>query len=56
MNSNGDKIPVDQQHNQSLPEQKIALLEKQLACEKLRADAANLKPGTLAMLPATWQT
>ncbi len=41
MNSNGDKIPVDQQNNQGLLEQQIALLQKQLAWEKLRADALD---------------
>lgn len=41
MNGNGKKIPLDQHQIQDLPEQKIALLEKQLAWEKLRADALD---------------
>ena len=41
MNSNADKIPVDQQNNQGLLEERIALLEKQLAWEKLRSGALD---------------
>ncbi len=41
MNSNADKIPVDQQNNHELLQQQIAVLEKQLAWEKLRADALD---------------
>ena len=41
MNSNADKIPVDQQNNHELLQQRIAVLEKQLAWEKLRATALD---------------
>ena len=41
MNGNSEKIPLDQQQNQDLLEQRIALLEKQLAWEKLRGDALD---------------
>ena len=41
MNSKQEKIPSDQQNSYELLQQKIALLEKQLAWEKLRADALD---------------
>lgn len=41
MDSNGEKMPLDQKQSQELLQQKIALLEKQLAWEKLRADALD---------------
>jgi len=41
MNSNPAKIPVDQLQTQEDLQQKIALLEKQLAWEKLRAEALD---------------
>jgi transposase-like protein len=41
MNSKREKISSDQQNNHELLQQKIALLEKQLAWEKLRADALD---------------
>ncbi len=41
MNSNTRKFPEDVPKNQELLQQKIALLEKQLAWEKLRADALD---------------
>ena len=41
MNSNSKKLPEDQQHNNDLLQQKIDLLEKQLAWEKLRVEALD---------------
>lgn len=41
MNSNSEKVPHDQQQNNELLQQKIALLEKQLAWEKLRAEVLD---------------
>ena len=41
MNSNPENIPDEVFKNQQAHEQKIALLEKQLAWEKLRADALD---------------
>ena len=41
MNSNPENIPDEVFKNQQALEQKIALLEKQLAWEKLRADALD---------------
>jgi transposase-like protein len=41
MNSNPTKLPEDQQQNQELLQQKIDLLEKQLAWEKLRVEALD---------------
>ena len=41
MNSNTGKLPEDQRQNQEALQQKIDLLEKQLAWEKLRADALD---------------
>jgi len=41
MSNNKEKIPLDQQQNNELLQQKIALLEKQLAWEKLRAEALD---------------
>ena len=41
MNGNPTKLPEDQRQNQALLQQKIDLLEKQLAWEKLRAEALD---------------
>ena len=41
MNSSKQKSPDEQPHNTDALQQKIALLEKQLQWEKLRADALD---------------
>ncbi len=41
MNSNSEKLPLDEQQNNELLQQKIALHEKELAWEKLRVEALD---------------
>jgi hypothetical protein len=41
MNNNRGKIPLDQQQNPDVLQQRIALLEKQLAWEKLHVEVLD---------------